>query len=94
MDKGVHAPCVFGWQILGDIKILYLTRYLTCKCTGVKMRDSADAGLAVHDILPRLGNSNTDWGDYAQAGYYNSAFSQTGLRSSRNKKYLITLDAR
>ena len=77
MNKSVHTASIFGWQKLCHVKIFNFSRNLTSKQARVKMRNPSNAGLAVHNILPRLGDTNTYWRYDTQACNNYSTFSQT-----------------
>ncbi|MNV94741.1 hypothetical protein D3C71_1895620 [compost metagenome] len=74
MDEHIHAACVFGRNVLGDIKVFDLACDLAGDITGVEAGNGGDTTLAGQEIGPATAHIVADRGHMAQAGHYYSAF--------------------
>ena len=76
MDKSIHATCILGGYVLGDIEILDLTGKLDRKGGRIETGDGSDTRNAGNDVLPALFDAVADRGNQAQASDDDSATCQ------------------
>jgi len=80
MDEVIHAACVFGGNILSNVKVPDLAGNLDREGAGIELGDCGNTGFACQNILPSFFNGVSDRANDAQTGNYDSATCQGALR--------------
>jgi hypothetical protein len=81
VHENIHAPGIFPWQILGDIKVRYRSRNLRRKRTDIEVLEFAKAAPALTDILPGSFNLVTNRGYDSHAGNDDTSLTQEIIRA-------------
>ena len=73
VDEGIHLFDFFFLDELGRIEIFHFARNLGVIVGRIEFRDSADAGLAGADGLPRFFDACPERSDQPQTGHHNAS---------------------
>jgi hypothetical protein len=76
----IHAPGIFLWKILSNVKIRNRSRDLRRKRTDIEVLELANAGLALTNILPGSFKLVANRGNDSHAGNYDTSLAQEIIR--------------
>ena len=81
MDEGIHAACILGGDVAGDVEISDFTGKSNREGGCIESGDRANARTAGNNILPALFDAVSNRADEPQTSNYNSTTCQGELRT-------------